>query len=323
MSTAVVPFDFESHAIRSLVIDGAWWFVAADVCRVLELTQVTNALRSLDAHQVCKVDLNTLNSSKGIRRNTVGLTDGIGSNTVASSKGIQVGEAEKGVTNGYTLGSGRRGNPNASAVSEGGLYKLIFRSKLAVTPGTIQWRFANWVVDDLLPALRKYGSYSLINDRQQLGAKRAHYAALPGKVQDRAALRREAVEFINAAIANGARIGDATAEAAEKFGVSASSIHRWRSVTYMVADPDMEAALAPKWSHGPRGMMAACHPDAMARYLDLVGRRLRYATAYARIKQEADHHGWEPIPCAKTMMREAQRVLPRLGASRHAQIGTA
>ena len=305
MSAAIMPFDFESHAIRSVMIDGAWWFVAADVCRVLEHSNPTMALRALDPHQVTEVDLNTLSSTEGIR-----------GNTLTSSKGIPGDEEAVGA-----LGMPRRGNPNASAISEGGLYKLIFRSKLAVTTGTVQHRFANWVVDDLLPALRKYGTYSLIHDSQQLAAKRAQYAALPGKVQDRAVQRRAAVEFVNAAIADGARIGDAIASAGETFGASQSSIRRWRSVTYMVADPDMEAALAPKWHHGPRGMQAACHPAAMPRYLELVGRGLRFAPAYARLRQEAEHYGWEPIPCAKTMARAAQRVFPRLGSTVSSQHG--
>lgn len=148
-----------------------------------------------------------------------------------------------------------------------------------------------------------------------LDQKRMHYAALPGKVQDIAAQRREAIEQVNAAIAEGARIGDAVAAAAEAMGVSCRTIRRFRDVTYMVADPDLEVALAPKWQHGPRGMMAECHPAARARYLELVGRGLRYATAFARVRQEADVHGWEPLPHPATMRIEAKRVFPQLSQS--------
>lgn len=167
MSTAIIPLDFESHAVRSLMIDGQPWFVAADVCRVLKHSNLRMAIkRWLD-------------------------------------------DDEKGVTVCYTLG----GEQEMTIVSESGLYALIIHSK---TPAAR--RFHKWVTAEVIPALLRDGTYSL-SDRQQLGAKRAHYAALPGKVQDRAGQRREAVEFINAAIADGARIGDAAAEAAEKFGV--------------------------------------------------------------------------------------------------------
>lgn len=49
MSTsAVIPFFFESHQVRGLNISGNPWFVARDVCDVLELVNVTEALRGLD-----------------------------------------------------------------------------------------------------------------------------------------------------------------------------------------------------------------------------------------------------------------------------------
>jgi len=53
----IIPFDFESHAVRSVLIDGTPWFVAADVCRVLEIVNVSQAVRRLDDDEkgVCKV----------------------------------------------------------------------------------------------------------------------------------------------------------------------------------------------------------------------------------------------------------------------------
>lgn len=41
-------FDFNENAVRVILRDGEPWWVAADVCRVLALEQVTNAIRSLD-----------------------------------------------------------------------------------------------------------------------------------------------------------------------------------------------------------------------------------------------------------------------------------
>ena len=249
MSPAVIPFDFETNAVRVAVVDGESVFVAADVCWVLEITNARDAVARLNDDERMSVLLDTLG-----------------------------------------------GQQTMTAVTESGLFGLIMTSRKPAAK-----RFRKWVTAVVLPALRKHGTYSL-TDGQQLDAKRAHYAALPGKVQDRAAERREAVEFVNGAIADGVRIGDATA---------------------MVADPDLEAALAPKWYHGPRRMLALCHPSAMSLYLDLIGRGLQFSTAYAHLQQEAEQHGWEPIPCSKTMMRQAQRVFPRLGAVLPTQIGSA
>ncbi|MFX2630607.1 BRO family protein [Enterobacter chengduensis] len=44
-------------------------------------------------------------------------------------------------------------------VSESGLYTLILRCRDAVTPGTIPYRFRKWVTGEVLPQIRKTGSY--------------------------------------------------------------------------------------------------------------------------------------------------------------------
>jgi prophage antirepressor-like protein len=59
--TALQTFDFNSNPVRALERDGQPWFVAADVCRVLELENPTEALRPLDADEK-----NTLSNSEGI-----------------------------------------------------------------------------------------------------------------------------------------------------------------------------------------------------------------------------------------------------------------
>ncbi len=48
MSAQIIPFEFEAHAVRVLERDGAPWFVAADVCRVLEIGNPRDALSRLD-----------------------------------------------------------------------------------------------------------------------------------------------------------------------------------------------------------------------------------------------------------------------------------
>ena len=56
-TSAVVPFRFESHEVRALNIDGEPWFVAADVCSILDHTNTTVALSMLDDDEKAKKSL--------------------------------------------------------------------------------------------------------------------------------------------------------------------------------------------------------------------------------------------------------------------------
>jgi prophage antirepressor-like protein len=62
---------------------------------------------------------------------------------------------EKGVISIHTPG----GNQDLLIVSEGGLYTLILRSRLATAPGSPPHRFRKWVTSELLPSIRKTGRY--------------------------------------------------------------------------------------------------------------------------------------------------------------------
>jgi prophage antirepressor-like protein len=63
---------------------------------------------------------------------------------------------EKGVALTDTLG----GEQEVLIVSESGLYTLILRSRAATTPGSPAHRFRKWVTAEVLPAIRRSGSYS-------------------------------------------------------------------------------------------------------------------------------------------------------------------
>lgn len=112
-ASAPVVFQFaSSHQIRVILIDDAPWFVAADVCSVLGLTNPTKALQSLDADERANFKL------------------------------------------------GRQGEANI--ISEPGLYTLILRCRDAVKPGTVAYQFRKWVTGEVLPTIRKTGSYSKV-----------------------------------------------------------------------------------------------------------------------------------------------------------------
>lgn len=59
---------------------------------------------------------------------------------------------------------GRQGETNI--INESGLYTLILRCRDAVSPGTIPYRFRKWVTGEVLPQIRRTGSY-IKNSLQQ------------------------------------------------------------------------------------------------------------------------------------------------------------
>ncbi|UVL53943.1 Bro-N domain-containing protein [Pseudomonas sp. B21-035] len=46
--SSVIPFDFHGHSVRVVTINGEPWFVASDVCRVLDVSNTTQAVQALD-----------------------------------------------------------------------------------------------------------------------------------------------------------------------------------------------------------------------------------------------------------------------------------
>jgi len=44
---SVTLFDYKNIKVRTVIIDGDIWFVAKDICDVLELTNPTEAIKKL------------------------------------------------------------------------------------------------------------------------------------------------------------------------------------------------------------------------------------------------------------------------------------
>lgn len=105
---AIVPFQFDEQPVRISDRNGEPWFVLADVCRVLELKNVSDAAARLDPDE----------------RDDIGLTDTIGR------------------------------EQSTVVINEPGLYRLIFRSRKESAQ-----RFSKWVRTDVLPSIRRTGSY--------------------------------------------------------------------------------------------------------------------------------------------------------------------
>jgi prophage antirepressor-like protein len=123
--SAIIPFQFEAHAVRVQVDDqGQPWFNATDVCNALELGNPSQVIKShVDAEDLQKLE---------------------------------------------TLTAGGRQRQNH--VNESGLYALILGSTKDAAK-----RFKRWVTREVLPSIRKTGSYAVP------GA----IANLPAPTQDR------------------------------------------------------------------------------------------------------------------------------------------
>jgi prophage antirepressor-like protein len=108
-SGEVIPFDFETHPVRFVSINGAAWCVLADVARVLGYRDAEQAARLLrDKHR-------------------------------------------------GTIPNGTPGAaPGMLVVNEPGLYRLMLRSNKPEAE-----RFQDWVTEEVLPSIRKTGSYTM------------------------------------------------------------------------------------------------------------------------------------------------------------------
>ncbi|OQX16137.1 MAG: hypothetical protein BWK73_04550 [Thiothrix lacustris] len=109
INTQLQVFNFaDGISVRTFLdANGMPWFVAADVCSALELSNTSKAVSRLD-------------------------------------------DDEKGVTTGDTLG----GKQELTTINESGLYSLIMTSRKEEAK-----KFKKWVTSEVLPTIRKTGSY--------------------------------------------------------------------------------------------------------------------------------------------------------------------
>jgi anti-repressor protein len=105
-------FNFGMNEVRTVMKDNEAWFVAKDVCDVLEITDSVVALRRIDEDEKCLIP-----------------TPHPQSNTKMM---------------------------NVLAVNEYGLYTLVLGSR---KPEAKQ--FKRWITHEVIPAIRKTGSYSM------------------------------------------------------------------------------------------------------------------------------------------------------------------
>ena len=122
-------FDFRGCPLRTVTTDGEMWFVAADVCAILEHTNPTKAVERLEDDET-------------------GLT------TVQAPHG---------------------GDIQMNVVSESGLYALVFTSRKPEARA-----FRRWVTGEVLPSIRRTGSYHVDPTEQEQARQGARHVELPG-----------------------------------------------------------------------------------------------------------------------------------------------
>lgn len=111
------PFVFGDTQIRTINYKNDPWFVAVDVCRALNISNVTDALYKLDDDE----------------KETIGLT-----------------ESQAGC-----------GAQSLNIISESGMYTLVLRCRDAIKKGSVPHKFRKWVTNEVLPSVRKNGTYSV------------------------------------------------------------------------------------------------------------------------------------------------------------------
>jgi anti-repressor protein len=124
----------EFGSVRVVMKDGEPWFVAKDVCKVLELENVGQALSCLDDDEKSSIDPNIITADVGF--DALMQKAHLPMHTVIPE-------------------AGRGGRP-LSLISEAGLYSLILRSR---KPEAKEIR--RWVTHDILPSIRRTGGYLL------------------------------------------------------------------------------------------------------------------------------------------------------------------
>ncbi|MDZ7995447.1 MAG: Bro-N domain-containing protein [Nostoc sp. EfeVER01] len=132
-------FSFESHEIRFVgTADEPWW-VAADVCSVLDIINVSQAIAKLDDDEKLM----------------------------------------------YTLQISGQGRETL-CINESGLYSLVLTSRKAQAK-----RFKKWLTSEVIPAIRKTGTYSAIAKPQPSLPSQAQKAKLTAHHIHVNALRQE------------------------------------------------------------------------------------------------------------------------------------
>ncbi len=154
--SSLIPFSFESEPVRVLERDGEPWFVLADICKVLEVGNPSQAATRLDDDEKY---------------------------TLISNEGIASAQVQQLII-----------------INESGLYSLILTSRKPAAK-----RFKRWVTAEVIPSIRKTGSYGVsnaalleaVNTRFNIPQTKAGALRLAADLSDRVEVLEEKVEELS------------------------------------------------------------------------------------------------------------------------------
>lgn len=132
---AVQSFDFESVPVRMILCGDSPWWVAADLARAMGVKNSRHLAARVDEQ-----DRATINMAE----RTPNIRPAYAKRTLSEPI-----ESEEGPSRDMWI------------VNESGLYTILLRSDAAMQPGTVAYRFRRWVTAEVLPAIRKNGSYGV------------------------------------------------------------------------------------------------------------------------------------------------------------------
>lgn len=112
MQNQIMPFAYEGSQVRTITIDGEPWFVAKDICDILELGDTGRAMERIEPDEGTRIQIDHPQNPEKV---------------------IEV-----------------------YAVNEPGLYSLVLGSRKPEAK-----TFKRWITREVLPAIRKTGTYSI------------------------------------------------------------------------------------------------------------------------------------------------------------------
>lgn len=118
--SSLIPFQFETHSIRVVMLDDGPWWVATDVCAAIDIGNTSDALKRLDDDERKSLKNNSIDSNEGV------------------------------------INQALNENQDVNLINEPGLYTLILSSRKPEAK-----TFKRWITHEVIPSIRKTGSYSI------------------------------------------------------------------------------------------------------------------------------------------------------------------
>ena len=144
-----------SRPVRTLMLEQNPWFVISDVCPAINLKphkrSYSHHLAKLDDDEEMEVDRACV-PERSPRFNL-----GLNGANFGGSDGSSLPRPDQSTSS--------TSDRTVWLVSESGLFTIILRSRGATTPGTLPHRFRRWTTGEVLPSIRRTGSYSLPSNK--------------------------------------------------------------------------------------------------------------------------------------------------------------